>query len=266
MTSAGVVLVRPDGERESVAQLAGEVASAAKNAGLRVVKALRATRAQVSGEPWNRPAQFLRPEDARLLYGLVHRRRILLVSFSDVYVRRDPSKEPVVRRSAMELGTFVEHKATHEFVRDAAAARRCIDDFATRHELIECEGEDDPRCLPLHAFSVDRVWSALREPSGRDDFAREHGPARFRVDTEEKRWSRADRRAYHGASVLVVAGRELAQGMHWDVTSERGKARLTTSHEVWQIADKRQAYLNVYPDAHVRPGPQARRVWPRGRP
>lgn len=267
MTDRGLVLVRPEGERNGVARLADDVAKAATRTGLPVLKVLRATQAQVAGEPWNRPAQFLKPEDARLLYRLVHRQRVLVVSFSSVYVRRDPSRDPIVRRAALELATFVEHKATHEFVRDPASAERYINEFAADRG-IECGGENDPRCLPLHVFSVDRIWSALREANGRDDFVREHGPPSSRVDTEEKRWSRADRRAYHGSLALVVAGQQLTRGMHWDVTGERKAARLTTSHEVWQIPRMRQAYLNVYPDAYVRPGPPARRVWPqrKGRP
>jgi hypothetical protein len=112
-------------------------------------------------------------------------------------------------------------------------------------------------------FRVDQDWTALSEEHGRDAFHARHGPARSRLDGDTKRWARADHGAYHGRERLTVAGLELLAGMHWDVTNERGRAQLTTANEIWTVPRGPRGYVNVYPDAYVRPGVRstARRVW-----
>lgn len=237
---------------------------AARDADIQRIKTFRGKRALVIGEPWHGPVQFLEPTDAHELYRLVHRWRVLLLSFTSIYVRKDPRRQPVERRAALELGTFVEHKAEFELVRSRAALEAVFEGFHNVGSGLSCTGDDDPRCLPLHVFSVDRVWSALSEQHGRDVFADLHGPARSRVDRDKKRWARAGRRAYHGGDALTVSGQDLLPGMHWDVTTERGPVQLATSSQVWEVPRGAQGYVNVYPDAYVRSTnrSRARRVWP----
>lgn len=262
---SALVLVRSARESAETVDLVKRARGAAAAVELPLIKAFRATRGTVAGERWHGPVQFLDPNAARDLYNLAHRWRLLVLSFARIYVRRDPSRQPVVRRAALDLGTFVLHKAEFELVRDRPALERLIPAFVQNRGSLSCTGEDDPRCLPLHVFSVSEEWSGLRNQSGRDAFADLYGPARSRVDAERKRWARADRRAYHGADELTIAGHDLSPGMHWDVTSERGRARLTTAHEVWEVPPGSAGYVNVYPDAYVRSAKRskARRVWPK---
>jgi len=269
--SPALILVRPEREPREIKDLALRAREAALALDTStMIKTFRTSRGTVVGEAWHRPVQFLQPNDARELYRLVHRWRVLVLSFTSVYVRRDPSRQPAERRAALELGTFVEHKAQFWLVRGRPGLQLAVAGLACT-ATCGCDGDDDPRYLPLHAFSVDRPWGTLSDQHGRDAFEDLHGPARSRVDADKKRWTRADRGAYHGREALTIAGRDLPRGMHWDVTSERGLGRLTTANEVWRLPRGPRGHINVYPDAYVRPkaGSSARRVWPvgnRGRP
>lgn len=266
--SLGLILVRPTREPADVADRAASARKSAERLGLPLVKTFRARRGPVVGEAWHGPVQFLEPEDARELYRRLHRRHVLVLSFTSVFVRMNPRLHPLTRRAALELGKFVEHKAEFDLIRDAATANRVIGHFTAGKSRLSCTGEDDPRCLPLHVFRVDQDWAALSEQDGRDAFQARHGPARSRVDGDSKRWARADRGAYHGQERLTVAGVDLLAGMHWDVTSERGRAQLATADEIWTVPRGPRGYINVYPDAYVRQGARstARRVWPPKRP
>jgi len=247
--------------------LAAAAGRAAASRGIPLIKAFRSRRVSIDGEPYHGPVQFLDPEDAHKLYRMLHRRAVLVLSFTRVLVRRDPSREPAIRKAALDLGVFVQHKARYELIRDPRALEAALVCFETGRTVTSCAGEDDPRCLPLHVFAVDRVWSTLNTQGGRDAFDGLHGTSRSRLDSEKKRWSRAERRAYHGREHLTVAGRELPPGMHWDVSSERGRKRMTTANAVWELPSGLRGYVNVYPDSYVRPGSAgaARRVWPRKR-
>jgi len=110
----------------------------------------------------------------------------------------------------------------------------------------------------MHVFGVDRTWPELSEKSGRDAFAKRYGGSRSRLDDDRKRWTRADRAAYHGGPGLTVAGHALQRGMHWEVISERRKFRLVTANQVWEVPRGAHGYVNVYPDAFVRPGGDSR--------
>ena len=260
---AAIVLIRPERESAEVADLATVTRESAGRLQLPLVKTFRASRGAVVGERWHSPVQFLQPNEAHELYRLLHRRRVMVVCFTSVFVRKDPSRDPAVRRSALAVGTFVEHKAAFALIRSRPSVEAVLKRF--KHECnVSCDGEDDPRCLPLHVFAVQRDWSDLRRQDGRKAFAEQYGPPQSRVDSDRRRWSRADRSAYHGRDTLTVANCELAPGMHWDVASERGSTRVMTAREIWEIPRGSRGYLNVYPDAYVRPGglSTARRVWP----
>ncbi len=256
------MLIRPGRESAEIKALAATARREAQRAEIPLLKTFRSRRGTVAGEWFQGPIEFLEPQDAYDLYQRTHRWRVLVVSFTRVYVRRDPSRDPVVRRAALELGSFVEHKAVNSLARSEAGLIETLQRFMAP-TAPTCAGEDDPRCLPLHVFAVDRVWSALSEQGGRDVFSKLHGGPRSRVDSESKRWARATRAAYHGTERLTIAGHDLAPGMHWDVTSERRPARLTTSKEVWEVPSASHGHINVYPDAYVRPGSGARLLWPK---
>lgn len=260
-TTAGLVLVRPGRESTEIKRLAATARQEAERDAIPLLKTFRSQRGAVVGEWFHGPVEFLEPKDAHELYQRTHHSRVLVLTFTRVYVRRDPSRDPVVRRAALELGEFVEHKAESSLVRSETGLAETIQRFSTA-AYRAFAGEDDPRCLPLHVFAVDRIWSALSEQDGRDAFSKLHGGPRSRVDTERKRWTRANRAEYHGVERLTIAGHDLPPGMHWDVTSERRPARLTTSKEVWEVPATSRGHVNVYPDAYVRPGSEARRIWP----
>jgi hypothetical protein len=257
------VLIRPEPESRQVADLATRTRDVVERLDMHHVKTFRASRGAVVGEPWQPPVQFLDPTDAHQLYGLLHRWRLMVVCFTSVFVRKNPRRQPAVRRSALELRSFVEHKADFALIRSGNSIASVIEAFRNERRL-SCEGEDDPRCLPLHVFALDKEWSNLGDKSGRDAFNEHHGPPRSRLDSDDRRWSRAARSAYHGRDKLTVASCDLTPGMHWDVASERGRAQLMTAHEIWELPRGSRGYLNVYPDAYVRPGARsrARRIWP----
>jgi hypothetical protein len=124
--------------------------------------------------------------------------------------------------------------------------------------------DTDPRSLPLLPFDLgDRKHDDLRLDSeeGRRDFDGAFGPSRARCDAADVIW-RLNPRAYHGGDTLATRGRPLPQGLHWDVQVERRTCLIKMATEVWQL--KRNQYLNIYPDLHVRTtrkGP--RRWWPK---
>lgn len=258
----GVVLVLPERESPEVKGLARNVRTRANASGLDVVKTFRAKRGSVAGEEWVGPVQFLTPGDAHQLYKRVHRERLLVVAFTTIFVRRDPSRDPAVRREALELSSFVEHKAVYELVRGVPSVSEAFDRFAALRAKVACDGEGDARCLPLHVFTTDRLWPELVDDEGRRKFRRRHGGPREWTDDRDRLWARAERRAFHGREVLEIMGCQLGAGMHWDVSMGRGSAsRVTTANEVWKLA--KRGYVNVYPDGHIRVTDQAgaQRVW-----
>lgn len=255
------MLVLPERASHDVQRLAALMRDAASASGLNEVKTFRARRGAVAGERWRSPVEFLAPDDAHQLYKLLHRHRTLVACFTTVFVRRDPSRHPAVRKEALDLATYVDHKAEFVLVRGDSSVAPALDRFARWSETTSCQGEDDPRCLPLHVFATDRPWPELREAAGREAFSASYGSGRSRTDDRGRRWERAQRAAYHGREALEIAGCALAAGMHWDVSGGRGTGRLTTAREVWKL--KERGFVNVYPDAHVRATrtSRARRVW-----
>ncbi len=71
----------------------------------------------MSGEGPGRRSQFLEILDARGLYRSLHRAEVMVVTLTEVYVRRDPSRDPPARRTAMSLGEYVKHKGLFGLVR-----------------------------------------------------------------------------------------------------------------------------------------------------
>lgn len=244
-----MILVLPERQPRDLSDLISYTREQARGHGM-TIKTFRAAKAKVAGEPWGRPIQFLAPRDALQLYKSLHRTVAIVLSFTQVYVRRDPSRHPVVRRKASTLAEFVAHKAVYGLVRGKTSVPGYLDRFIAWQAAVKCAGEDDPRVLPLHVFEAGGPWSELATSEGRAAFDSQFGGGASRTDLEQRMWDRASRAAYHGRERLTVAGHTLAAGMHWDVNIDSAKARLTTAHEVWQLR-RRAGYVNVYPDGHV---------------
>jgi hypothetical protein len=123
--------------------------------------------------------------------------------------------------------------------------------------------DTDPRALPFVPFDLGTHTDEnlhLNAEDGRKAFETTFGSPRHRRDTKAVSW-RLDPRAYHGRDVLLVRGRSLPAGFHWDVEAPRGGAHVMTATEVWHV--KRDQYINVYPDMYVRTTRDGgRRIWP----
>jgi hypothetical protein len=189
---------------------------------------------------------------------------VLVLAFTAVFVRRDPSTMPPVRRHLLTLEAFVRHKSAFGLVRGKTDVEAVFQEFSTWRGSATCSGENDPRILPLHSFETDLDPTILGTSTGDRTFRDRHGPATHRTDDNGRVWDRADRGAYHAIDLQIVAGHRLPDGMHWDVTAGRSTgARLVAPHEVWKLSGAR-AHLNAYPDAYLRAASSAvgvSRVW-----
>jgi hypothetical protein len=252
-----VIIVRPPSPSEDVARLEMGCRARAHAEGLPV----RIYAAESVATEWARKVRMLEPAHAAALYRALHREAVLVLAFTAIWIRRDPRRDRPVKRVAVKLETFVEHKAVHRLVRDDRAIGDAFDDYAAWCRSVHCSGEDDARVLPLHVFETSRQWSHLGTSAGDLEFAQCYGPARAREDEGRKTWARAARGAYHGGEPLRVAGQMLAQGMHWDVSIRRGSALVCSADRVWQLRG-RNAFVNIHPDGHVRPTKSSRRLWP----
>jgi len=209
--------------------------------------------------PGGRPARTLSPRDATALYKGAHRSSLGVIVFGGPEVGLDPAAGG--HGKAVSVERFLRYKAfVYHLERpdDVRAVDEFFADFSSWISTIGCEGEQDPRCMPLHVFDRSRDWRTLGSPVGRSDFNSRYG-AGVREDPQGLRWQRA--RDLHGREVLQVAGRPLIAGYHWDVeNSARAPRRVTTTHEVYEVSPR--GYLNVHPDAHVGVrGSFARRIW-----
>jgi hypothetical protein len=204
--------------------------------------------------------------DAHALYAGAHRETVGVLSIEPSVVALDP-RFPQNVTSQLSCAHFVQHKAfnigqfhikrTHDGGTLSAREATQFDAFASWDGISDCEGLDDGRLLPLHAFDPGRDWSNLSEPAGRDLFTRTFGKPR--TDRQSLSWNRAQ--ALHGREELTVALYRLPRGFHWDVhLTGHGVRSLVTHQEVWQLSA--QGYANVYPDAFIRTGDRSRRVWP----
>lgn len=259
-----VVVVRPARQAPELRTLLAKAVKGAAKFGLPATT-YRAKPIHFRGEGVETVASVLAPEDATALYRLAHRSLVLVLAPASIVVRRDPSVEPPTRRHTLLLETFVQHKCLHWVVNDERDIDTALQQLATWPESAGCNGENDPRVLPLHVFDTNRDWSGLPDDAVARRFADRHGAGSRRCDDGNKAWTRT--KEYHAGPPLYIGGTQLHAGMHWDVRSVAGKATLKTSGEVWHLAG-RSAYLNVFPDAAVQKSDgrsTARQVWPRPR-
>jgi hypothetical protein len=265
--SPRVLLVRPDPESAEVQALAASCLTAAL-ANKFTVTTFRSGIGRVSGATEReRPIQLLKPADAYALYQTLHRSSVLVLAFTALYVRRDPSTTPAARRHLFTLETFVQHKATFGLVRGKPDIGACFARFQQWSGSVSCSGENDPRILPLHSFETDQNWTTLGTTAADKRFSDLYGPSARRTDNSGKEWVRPNSGAYHAPQTQIVAGHRLRKGMHWDVTSGgHENVRLLAPHQVWKLGNGNNDYLNCYPDAYIRVAKSAkgvRLVWPR---
>lgn len=214
--------------------------------------------------PQGRPlVGVLAPTDACALYRSLHRAPVLIFELHPSFVQRRPNVKAQDESHLVRLEQFVAHKAYFASVKTNADADCHLDRFAVWHQTVSCEGQNDPRALPLHAFNVDHPWADLVSDDGRKTFNRKYGGTTQRTDPKNRLWRCADAR--HGREILRVAGCDMPRGAHWDVNSPRSRTELVAANAVWAVP--RRGYVNVSPDGAIRGGsrgtPTAKRLWPR---
>ena len=199
-----------------------------------------------------RPLGLITSRDAINLYKRAHRARVGVFQIGDAHVPIKPQPRPTVR-DYVQLRGFVKHKAFHARIPQNDVDSQWSSSLTAFGRWLDgtwCDGEGDPRCLPLHVFETDFETDRLSSAEGRSAFAQMHGPQSSRVDLRQLRWKRPQG-AYHGSESLHVAGYDLVRGFHWDVLNEGAKRNVATiSGKTWEIP--RNGYVNVYPDAHIR--------------
>jgi len=217
-----------------------------------------------------RRLRLVAPRDAVAVYRRMHRTRVALIVVGQALVHLNPGTKPTSDRNCAPLARCARYKA---FVM-AADPNDPTDRYVARLQgflgwcdTVKCTGESDPRCLPLHVFDRElNHGECLGTLEGLRQFRGTYGPDSRRIDAHGLRWT-PDRHHYAGdRDLLHVAGRTLSGGFHWDASNHgqgRGVRRVYTPREVWTVGAG--GYVNIYPDAHVRHGSNARRDSPRQR-
>lgn len=207
---------------------------------------------------------LMSPEDAQFLYKEIHRSRISVICYPSVAVSVEPEARIPHDRNVIRLRRYCRYKAPVETLDlttndHEATIRRKLEMCIEWHTNRRCEGERDPRVLPLHVFLPRRDDLDLNDPDSRVSFEREHGNPR--VDRNGGIWKVGD--PPHGRDISFIAGTEIRPGYHWDVQAEQGSLKLRSAAEVWQLP--RRSYLNIYPNAHMRHArrrSRAKRIYP----
>jgi hypothetical protein len=214
-------------------------------------------------EAAERKVELLSVDAAHGLYRTLHRHEVATFAFTEVYVRRDPSRDPAARRTALTVEEFVQHKGLFCLIRGNPDVSNCLNAVeAWIRQPPECTGIDDPRALPLHVFETAEDWAALGQTGRDQEFVKLYGRPTDRRDAGDKFWKRGHH--FHGADALTISRRSIPAGAHWDVSVARGKATVYTSHEVWHLPKGGRNYLNIYPDEYVRlpRRNKCKRKWP----
>jgi len=199
--------------------------------------------------PTGRKRNMISGSDASELYRRLHVARVGVIWFGPVFVCVDPTVQERYRERVLcSLETFVRYKSFCRYV-SLENPTEWLADFEQWCHACECEGEHDPRCLPLHVFRASQ--GDLDLASERGLFARRYGAGSVRVDEERMEW-RLLPRIFHGQGGTQIAGYDLRPGLHWDVRPLSGPTRIMTTTEVWLV----YAHINVYPNANLRSKPR----------
>lgn len=188
--------------------------------------------------------------DATTLYRALHHGDCAVVQVgTNALVPLHP-KYPNEARHAVPLEKFVRYKAIFERVNGRVAPDDAVASISALLAESGCEGESDPRCLPMHVFDPEHEHSACPLTDAARVRSRYGGP-QARMDAKQRKWSPTRGHA-HGNDNLTVRGYQLQTGYHWDVSAARNVSELITTSEIWRMPSA--SYLNVSPDANVRGG------------
>lgn len=206
----------------------------------------------------------LDPMDASGVYRDLHRAATAVGALASVLVSIDPSREPPNRRATRTLEDFVAYKSVFRLIRGDADLGCLFDEFSQWKATVHCDGPADPRALPLHVFELGGKRFDLACDEDTNLFRRQFGAPNQRKDAGDRLWRAG---VAHGHEELSIGGQRLPAGTHWDVSSGRRSWRIVNAREVWRVEG--HAYLNAYPDEHLRAPrtryrAQARRVWHAG--
>jgi hypothetical protein len=162
-------------------------------------------------------------------------------------------KERPVHKLNPTLGTLLRYKAYFSVISGAtfdaifaSAVAWCTG--------VHCDGLNDPRILPLHAFSPGVVCE-LDSNDARTAFERRHRLHGERHDSDRRAWTRGPA---HGSADHTVAGFALPTGFHWDVQAGTRSSTFWSGDSEWRI--ERNGHLNVAADASVRQGSRSKRI------
>lgn len=201
----------------------------------------------------SRRAQVLTREDAERLYAQMHRCPVAVLFGVELQVRTRPYK--VVRaKDLVHIRRFCMYKGFTMNL-NSNRASDWADLFDSWMNASRCDSTGDPRVLPFHMFRPQKIEdepNGLDRPDERKLFRSRHYRNAAWIDADDRRWAPAEPHARHGREPQFVGNSELPLGFHWDV-KRSGGTKLYTPDAVWQV--RRDAYINIYPDGHVRPGP-----------
>lgn len=195
--------------------------------------------------------------DFKNIYRRMHRTRVAVVSIQapavggpQIRMRPMPKHGQIFLkgRELMSVRQLSRHKAFFLRLRWDRDHQTWASTFASWMNRVECDGIQDPRCVPFQVFLTARHWSkTIAGPAGRRRFDSEHGGATRRTDTRGLVWMTGTNHGLQQQDALQIAGNPLPIGFHWDVQAEQ-EVELWTPTEGWLI----RKYLNVTPDASIR--------------
>mgnify|MGYP000845849848 FL=1 len=158
-----------------------------------------------------------------------------------------------------------------EYLGDAACVRIVSDESDLERVIKDCMfwfdhpggdlalNKNDPRCLPMSAFSRRRLY-LLESPEARRIFKEKYkylGKGIQWLDDDGKLWD--GNGACHGLVPAHICGCALPLGWHWDVSwGKEGSKKMLVSNgwEAWEVG--RNGYINVCPDGSIRKGERCR--------
>lgn len=204
---------------------------------------------------------LLPPVESTNLYRRLHAVDVCIIAVASIHLRRDPTKDPRSRKDVITLDDLVRYKGFSATLRPGdgkGAIEAVLSDFESWMRSRDCEGENDPRVLPMHIFSMRQL--DLDQSADRRRCRDWHGPPGHRRDSAGLTWKRPRASELHGRDVLAVRGRKLVAGFHWDVSGAPEDRRICSTAEVWRMA--RSGYLNIYPNEQIRSSEgRGRKVW-----
>ena len=257
------VFVLLDARGTSDDQLLATYTNIVRSLGLPEGQVYRAERRRFTREgSGHRTVALLRPQDAGDIYRQSHYFRTLIVSTGAVRVLLDPRRDPATDRVVAKPSAVFRHKARVVTTGNSSTLGWEIS-LVLGQEIDTLTGAVDPRLLPLQLFGDLDEDGVLDTTVGRSQFSDRH---RHRGCWRGSRgvWKDAAPGARHGhdrsMGAMTVCDWEVPVGLHWDVEQQCAGFEIVGLNEVWFV--HRSGYANIYPDAYIRGGRDARRVWP----